>query len=72
MTNALDRHPANYGQTVETTVVAIKADDLRTLLDLAKGYTAEHGTEAASKYAKPERILQAISNTEAAIRNTKT
>ena len=67
----LGPHPANYGQTVETTV-AIKANDLQTLLDLAEGYTAEHGTEAASKYVVPERILRVISNAQAAIGNAKT
>ena len=45
--------------------------DVEVLLDMAEGYTAEHGPDAVRRYTRSGRISQAIINAQAAIRHAK-
>ena len=54
------------------TNVAIATSDLRVLLEVADGYTTEHGPDAVDRYAVAEDVRRAIINAKAAIRKART
>lgn len=46
--------------------------DLRVLLEVVEGYTSENGIDAASRYAAPRELQQAILNARTAMRKAGT
>lgn len=46
----------------------ISVTDLRTLLDVAEGFTSENGLDAVAKYAAPKEVQHAINHATAAVR----
>ena len=49
---------------------AISTVDLRALLDVAEGYTAEHGLDAVGRYAVREAVQRAINNATVVVRES--
>ena len=48
----------------------ISAVDLQALLDVAEGYTAEHGLDAVDRYAVREAVRRAINNATIVVRES--
>ena len=48
----------------------ISAVDLQALLDVAEGYTAEHGFDAVDRYAVREAVRRAINNATVVVRES--
>lgn len=51
------------------TSVTISTVDLRALIDVAEGYTSEHGLDSVERYALPEQVRRAIVNASAAMKD---
>ena len=52
------------------TNITIPSTDMRVLLDVAEGFTAEHGLDSVGRYAMPEDVQRAIATVRAAIGRT--